>query len=119
VRRIALVSVLMGLVVASCSSSAEPQPGVFEGSGSDGFVIAITVDDDLTMPQLDVTFGCGGITRQQTITFDPPQDLSDGSFDLDFSVLQLSGSFGGDGSEVSGSWSSGSCSGSWDAELSG
>lgn len=111
---------LMTLVVSACSSAAVPQPGTFTGSGDD-FSITLTVSDDLTIPALDARFTCGAITRQETITFDPPIDAQDGTFDYDFfggGGWKLSGTFGGDGDTVSGSWESGSCSGAWEGTRS-
>lgn len=110
--RIGVVVVM--LVVAACSSSAVPMPGTFSGSGDD-FSITLTVDEDLSIPGIDVSITCGAITRQETITFDPPVDAADGTFEYDFlGSWQLDGSFGGSGDTVSGSWESGSCSGSWE-----
>jgi len=118
-RRITFVSLLLALVAGACSSGAEPQPGTFTGDGADGFTISITVNSNLEIPELAATFSCGRLGNQQTITFDPPSDVSGGSFDLEFRIWELSGKFEGDGTEASGTWSSGDCSGSWQAALTG
>jgi hypothetical protein len=128
---VVLLTLVVSLGLVACGSDgATPLAGVFTGGGEGDFGISFAVTSgggsmSEASWEIPLDASCsegiisGSATLRDEVTFSPPLPIEDGRFEIQWAGGGggIKGRFTGDGTQATGNWKSGDCSGSWDATL--